>query len=793
MPKYILTVNIGSSGIDSCLFDDNLQTVAHVFVPMSNYVDEIHPDNILNMFIDSVRRLLMKMKSKPGVVSAFCVTAEPYSYVCVDKNNNPISLISLWSDKKNLTKNELKIFEGQEHDFHKKTGCPISSFIPFKRIYWSKVRDYDTFIDTYKFLSLKSYIVAILTKQFVEDIATASLSGLFDINDKYWSFEALKVLEITEAKLPILKSPYDIIGYLAPDIAKKCGLGGKVPVILGMSSVAAVNFASSVIPSEEICIHMDYSTSLQILSRELPLIPEDNPFWYSLADDMTYIYGGTTNAGNGTIRHFLKTFFSNGIDPELFKTEIEKRFANPSSLMCFPFFHGERTPFWNSSIMGTFTGMDYNTSSFDFMASIFESTAFCIYGIYKSMLSMNKKFKKVKVINSAGQWSFFAQFLANIFNRNIEFSDVPSIVCLGGAIASKVALGENVSPAQLIKASAFRQIKPDNTIFTSISERYSNWLKELSYQYGYNDVDLSNPFKNEDYIQPTSNFQQVSSKYQTQPLTLISSVEFKPKQQAPEITSNKVSKLSSLKVYKMPNISSVQDNQMQMNQQMNMQQGMQPPPMQRMQPPPMQRMQPPPMQRMQPPPMPGMQPPPMPGMQPPSMPGMQPPPMPSMSAPPPPPMPSVSVPPPPPMPSMSAPPPPPMPSASAPPPPPMPSVSAPPPPPMPSVSAPPPPPRMGGGLPPPPPPPSGMGGGLPPPPPPPSGMGGGLPPPPPPPSGMGGGLPPPPPPPSGMGGGLPPPPPPPSGMGGGLPPPPPPPRMGGGLPPPPPPPPGMRR
>ena len=44
MPKYILTVNISSSGIDSCLFDDNLKTVAHVFVPLSNYSDEINSD-----------------------------------------------------------------------------------------------------------------------------------------------------------------------------------------------------------------------------------------------------------------------------------------------------------------------------------------------------------------------------------------------------------------------------------------------------------------------------------------------------------------------------------------------------------------------------------------------------------------------------------------------------------------------------------------------------------------------------------------------------------------------------
>ena len=211
MPKYILTVNISSSGIDSCLFDDNLKTVAHVFVPLSNYSDEIHPEDIVTMFIDSIRRLLMKMKSKPGTVSALCISAEPYSYVCVDKNNNPLSLISLWSDSKNFTKNENKIFEGKEEELHKRTGCPISSAFPFKRMYFSKLREYDKFVESYKFLSLKSYLIAILTKQFVEDVATASLSGLFDINDKYWSFDALKILEITEAKLPTVKSPYEII------------------------------------------------------------------------------------------------------------------------------------------------------------------------------------------------------------------------------------------------------------------------------------------------------------------------------------------------------------------------------------------------------------------------------------------------------------------------------------------------------------------------------------------------------------------------------------------------------
>ncbi len=773
MPKYILTLNVGSSGIDSCLFDESLQSVANVFVPLSTYTSEIHPDTLINMFIDSVRRLLMKMKSKPGTVSALCVTAEPYSYVCVDKNNNPISLISLWSDGKNLTKNELKVFEGREEEFYKKTGCPLSSAFPFKRMYWSKLRNYDKFIDTYKFLSLKSYLVAILTKQFVEDIATASLSGLFDINDKYWSFDSLRLLEITEAKLPVLKSPYDIVGWLYPDIAKKCGLGGKVPVVLGMSSVAAVNLASSVIPSEEICIHMDYCTSMQVLATSLPRIAENQSLWYSLADEMTYIWGGITNAGNGIIRNFLKTFFSGGIDPDLFKMEMEKRFANPTDLMCFPFFHGERTPIWNSLIRGSFIGMDYNTSSFDFMASIFESIAFCIYSIYKQMISIGGKFKKVKFINTSGQWSFFVQFLANIFNRNIEYSDSPSIVCLGAAIASKVALGENVSAAQSIKSAGFKQIRPENSIFTSISERYANWLEELNYQYNLNGnyyID-NNPssFKNSDDYPVTSNFQQSSNKFQTQPL--ISSVEFKSSKniqskQNVEATSARVSdkkKLGSLKVYRMPNISSVNDNQMQSNMgmqgnQMQQQRMPAPPPVPNMAPPRIPNMQAPAIPRMQAP-----APPPMPRMQ--APPGMQappPPPMPNMQAPPPPPMPSMQAPPPPPMPSMQAPPPPPMPSMQAPPPPPpMPSMQAPPPPPpMPSMQAPPPPPPMPSMQAPPPPPPMPSMQAPPPPPPMPSMQA---------------------------------PPPPPQGMGGGLPPPPPPPRMGGGLPPPPPPPPGMRR
>ena len=764
MPKYILTVNISSSGIDSCLFDDNLKTVAHVFVPLSNYSDEIHPEDIVTMFIDSIRRLLMKMKSKPGTVSALCISAEPYSYVCVDKNNNPLSLISLWSDSKNFTKNENKIFEGKEEELHKRTGCPISSAFPFKRMYFSKLREYDKFVESYKFLSLKSYLIAILTKQFVEDVATASLSGLFDINDKYWSFDALKILEITEAKLPTVKSPYEIIGWLSPDIAKKCGLGGKVPVVLGMSSIAAVNLASSVSPSEEICIHMDYCTSMQVLSNSLPKI--DPALWYSLADEMIYIWGGVTNSGNGIIRHFLKTFFSSGVDPEIFKTEMEKRFSNPSNLSCFPFFHGERTPFWDGFIRGTFIGMDYKSSSFDFMASIFESTAFCIYNIYKLMQSINGRFKKIKFINSSNQWSFFVQFLANIFNRPIEFSDSPSIVCLGSAIAAKVALEENISPSQLIKAAGFKQIKPENSIITSISERYSYWIEELAYQYNYNNYDNNYAdtkfvFKNDDYLQPTANFNQ--PKYATQ--QLISSVEFKSSKniqstnQYSEITQARTidkKKLSSLKVYKMPNIGP-EDGLAMANQMPNMQnnQQMMPPQMPSMTPPRMPSMAPPPqMPRMTPPQMPGTPPPPqMPSMAPPKMPGTPPPPqmpgtppppqMPGMAPPSPPQMPSMAPPPPPQMPSMAPPPPPQMPGMAPPPPPQMPSMAPPPPPQMPGM-APPPPPQMPGMAPPPPPqmpsmappPPPAMGGGLPPPPPPPPGMGGGLPPPPPPPPGM---------------------------------------------------------
>ena len=554
-----MAVNMTSSGVDACVFDESLTPVSHAFVPFSRFYMEMNPDDAVNSFIDSVRRVVAKTKSKGGVLSAVCLSVEPSSFVLVDRECRPLSMASLWGDGKALTRNEVKQLQQRSSDFYDITGCPVSSFYPLARLFRMKMRNYDKFASAYKIMSLKGYLLAVITGRVYEDFATASASGLFDISEKFWSFDALKFLEITESKLPPIKSPYEVIGYMSGIVARKCGLGDRIPVILGSSSVAACNLGAGVVPAEEICINMDFVTNVQVLAGGLPKREHELALWYSLADEESYIWGGTTNAGNGAIRHFLKMLFPVGVEPEVFRDEMRKRFMQPGGAICFPFMCGERTPFWDSEMTAIFSSIDFSSSPFDLMYSLFEGIAFSIYGIVRRILSVGGKFSKIKFISNNDQWSFFSGFLADIFNRAVDFTESKTITCLGDAMIAKIALDERINPVDAIKSAGFSSVAPQKSLFTSIGEKYSFWTRELARRYGFEEPapvseDITAARQAVQMVAPVFAEQAPETSKMAIPtaLEIQSFIRDKDKDKP---------KLAPLKVYKLPNVMSVDDGE----------------------------------------------------------------------------------------------------------------------------------------------------------------------------------------------------------------------------------------
>ena len=125
-----------------------------------------------------------------------------HSLLAIDANHRPLTAGIIWSDTRSKTiTNEYR----KDVDLYLRTGTPIYPMSPLFKIMWIKKNEPEVFKNTFKFISIKEYIILKLCGELVVDLSMASAYGLFNINLMNWDVQALELAGITPFQLSELK------------------------------------------------------------------------------------------------------------------------------------------------------------------------------------------------------------------------------------------------------------------------------------------------------------------------------------------------------------------------------------------------------------------------------------------------------------------------------------------------------------------------------------------------------------------------------------------------------------
>lgn len=103
----------------------------------------------------------------------------------------------------------------------------------------SKKHEPENFCKIRKFMLPKDYINYMLTGEFCTDCSDASGTLFFDVKNRCWSTEMLKLCEISENRLPKIYESYNAVGTLKKSVAETVGLSKKVKVCASAGDNAA--------------------------------------------------------------------------------------------------------------------------------------------------------------------------------------------------------------------------------------------------------------------------------------------------------------------------------------------------------------------------------------------------------------------------------------------------------------------------------------------------------------------------------------------------------------------------
>lgn len=447
----IITIDINTSAVKVHAFDMSGNLLCRkkgsypTFHPQPDYSEQ-DPEQIFITTLYILKNLLNEyIHPQKLQVNAICFSSSMHSVLPVDKNGTPLGNAIIWADNRGVKEaDSLKKSTKGESIFHT-TGTPIHPMSPIVKITWLKNHDQERFKQTYKFISLKEYVIKQLTGEYIIDHSIASSTGLFDIHTLRWHQDSLDFAGITADRLSEPVSVFNTHLTLKKEYCFTLGLSAKTLLIAGASDGCLATLGAGIVGANKATITIGSSGAVRVAGKEV-LRDEKNRFFNYLLAEGYYVSGGPTNNGGVVFEWFARQFgdFTADLDFEdvvndLFKEAAQVK-AGAEGLLFLPYLLGERAPLWNANARGTYFGLNINHERKHFVRATLEGILFEIYSIGK-ILETHRDFDSIYINGAYASLPLWTQILTDMYGKKIYVNDHHDSSALGAALLGLTQMG----------------------------------------------------------------------------------------------------------------------------------------------------------------------------------------------------------------------------------------------------------------------------------------------------------------------------------------------------------------
>lgn len=446
MEKLYCGLDIGTSAVKSVIFN---KSFTPVFSATNNYEfvgkrkgrAVLDPEEVYQAVLASLLSCQENVKENEKKIDFISLSSALHSVIAVDKSYTPLTGCITWADTRAMEFNELLQKKNEQSNFYHRTGCPPHAIYMPAKILWLKTHRPEIFAKTYKFITIKEFVLYKLTGNQVVDYSLASGGGLLDIHQKTWDNELLELLNISNESLSDLVNGNTILK-LNTQSRKK--LKDDIPIVVGSGDGPLANLGAGAYPENKFVVTIGSSGAVRVFS-DRPVLDPDNRTWCYMLDEEVYLPGGAINNG-GIILEWLRKELFNLPEDEFYRVadnNIKDVFPGSRGLLFLPFLTGERSPNWNSYVRGMLFGLDLNHGREDLIKAAVEGITFRMYAITRALENLVGEGTEILAsggFTNSGPW---LQLMADIFNKRIVAGSTPQASALGAVIMGSIAVGEN--------------------------------------------------------------------------------------------------------------------------------------------------------------------------------------------------------------------------------------------------------------------------------------------------------------------------------------------------------------
>ncbi|MGP4018370.1 gluconokinase [Saccharopolyspora sp. 5N708] len=320
---------------------------------------------------------------------------------------------------------------------HQATGTPVHTQSVMVKLAWLTGSRPDLTRDVVRWCALKDFVVAAFVGQLVTEYSLSSGSGLQEMATLRWHGPALEVAGVRADQLPEIHAPTDTLP-LKSQVAKAVGLWEGLPVVLGGGDGPLANLGVGAVSPGVAALSLGTSGALRV-TRDQPGVDERcRTFSYAMSDGLWVIGGAVSNGG--VVGQWASEAF--GVDVSDLLDEALEVPAGADGLMALPYLLGERAPWWEPGLTGSFVGLRRSHGRAEMTRAVVEGVAQQLALVRDAVADSGAEVRAVRATGGGFRSRVWADAIAAALDIDLELAAGSGGSGLGAVLLGWRALGE---------------------------------------------------------------------------------------------------------------------------------------------------------------------------------------------------------------------------------------------------------------------------------------------------------------------------------------------------------------
>lgn len=493
--ETILTFDVGTTAIKTCLFDKALSCLAirtdEYTLSTENGTVELDSAVYWDTICHAVAEI--KKDTPDANVQAICLTTQGETMIPVTEDGTPLHRAVVWLDDR--AKEEAERVSGilANKDMYRLTGVTdMNGFVPLPKLLWFKEQKPEIYEKAYKFLLLEDFILHRLTGKFVTEKSLLTSTAYYDIrNDRYWT-ELLEQLGFDPDKLPEILDCGQFVGTLSEKAQKDLGLDKDVKVFAGaMDQIAAAIGGGGM---QEGVVTATVGTAMVLTSAitSMDECTDESLIVYRGIQENQYAILPLCSTAGAVFKWFkdqcsaltVEKAKETGEDPyDLLCEEASHVAPGADGVIHLPYFAGSLQPTLLPDAKGVFFGLGLTTNHASMTRAVLESIGYMLRENLEMLGAFGINPKRVHFFGGGAKNPIWNQIIADITGVELVLLEQSECGSLGAAMMGAVNMGwyDTIADAQ-VQNKARKIVYPNKSLketYDKAYERYQKLFKTL--------------------------------------------------------------------------------------------------------------------------------------------------------------------------------------------------------------------------------------------------------------------------------------------------------------------------